>query len=385
MGDGEEICGGIIAVVIILAIIYYVIMFILSILTQILLVATIVFVAYRVHSKRNEITDWIDPSIVSLPRSEIFTIVLLNLFHVAPMYNRHKYENEKYNQIENKIENLNEDLMRTSNIVGDYRRKISILETNNEDRIISASTKAEIGILLENISKETANKKRLEKELSSLYSLLKTKKDELDKLKDGARGSIIGHKKGYEEKYKEAKIAAEKEAKKAAEAAARKEKQKKEIKLLIIETKDLIQRNKLRTSDAGILFVLTAIETKLVNIDRAFERAGISYIDAKKNILELKDEIKKIGTTREKTTEKERAPQETYYDILGVDCTANQGEIKKAYKVKMMEYHSDHFEHQDYEWVKKMSKEMSQKINEAKDVLIDPEKRKEYNRKNGLC
>lgn len=60
-----------------------------------------------------------------------------------------------------------------------------------------------------------------------------------------------------------------------------------------------------------------------------------------------------------------------YYELLGISKTATEEEIKKAYKLQMKKWHPD---------INKDEKavSMSMKINEAKDVLLNETKRKEY-------
>ncbi len=60
-----------------------------------------------------------------------------------------------------------------------------------------------------------------------------------------------------------------------------------------------------------------------------------------------------------------------YYELLGVSTTASVEEIRKAYKTQMKKWHPDI--NKDDEAV-----EMSIKLNEAKDTLLDESKRKEY-------
>jgi DnaJ-class molecular chaperone len=61
-----------------------------------------------------------------------------------------------------------------------------------------------------------------------------------------------------------------------------------------------------------------------------------------------------------------------YYKILGVSKTATQDEIKKAYRKLARKMHPD-LNPNDKEAHKKF-----QEINEANEVLSDPEKRKKY-------
>lgn len=64
---------------------------------------------------------------------------------------------------------------------------------------------------------------------------------------------------------------------------------------------------------------------------------------------------------------------EDYYSVLGVDRDASQEEIQKAYKTKAKKYHPDVSDEPDAE-------EKFKKLNEAYQVLKDPEKRQKYDR-----
>ncbi len=61
-----------------------------------------------------------------------------------------------------------------------------------------------------------------------------------------------------------------------------------------------------------------------------------------------------------------------YYKILGVDKNASQAEIKKAYRKLAVKYHPDKNQGN------KVSEEKFKELNEAYEVLGDPEKRKKY-------
>ena len=61
-----------------------------------------------------------------------------------------------------------------------------------------------------------------------------------------------------------------------------------------------------------------------------------------------------------------------YYKVLGVEKTATQEEIRKAYRKQAKRYHPD-INKDDPQ-----AKERFQEINEANEVLGDPEKRKKY-------
>ena len=59
-----------------------------------------------------------------------------------------------------------------------------------------------------------------------------------------------------------------------------------------------------------------------------------------------------------------------YYKILGIDKSANEAEIKKVYRKLARKYHPDLNPNDETAKVK------FQELNEANEVLSDPEKRK---------
>lgn len=68
------------------------------------------------------------------------------------------------------------------------------------------------------------------------------------------------------------------------------------------------------------------------------------------------------------------AEKKDYYDILGISKSASEADIKKAYRTLAREHHPDMVKDGDKEKAETRFKE----INEAYQVLIDPEKRKMY-------
>lgn len=63
-----------------------------------------------------------------------------------------------------------------------------------------------------------------------------------------------------------------------------------------------------------------------------------------------------------------------YYNVLGVDRNASAEEIKKAYRKLARKYHPDLNPNDD------AAKQKFQEINEANEVLTDPEKRQKYDK-----
>lgn len=66
-----------------------------------------------------------------------------------------------------------------------------------------------------------------------------------------------------------------------------------------------------------------------------------------------------------------RANKKTAYDVLGIEPTATQDEIKKAYKAMVKKYHPDHN-------TSKNASSQFRTIKKAYDILKDEEKKAEY-------
>ena len=66
------------------------------------------------------------------------------------------------------------------------------------------------------------------------------------------------------------------------------------------------------------------------------------------------------------------AAKKDFYEVLGVSKTANDAEIKKAYRKLAKKYHPDSNPNDT------VAAERFKEINEAYDVLSDPEKKKLY-------
>ena len=63
-----------------------------------------------------------------------------------------------------------------------------------------------------------------------------------------------------------------------------------------------------------------------------------------------------------------------YYDVLGVARTATDAEIKQAFRKLARQYHPDVAKNKDKAAAERKFKE----VNEANEVLSDPDKRRKY-------
>jgi DnaJ-domain-containing protein 1 len=131
------------------------------------------------------------------------------------------------------------------------------------------------------------------------------------------------------------------------------------------------------------LSALKILEGQVQELSAEFHKGMLSYADAKSRIAGLMDHAKTLERPPmgEPHGLKKEAPQETFYDILGVSPNATSEEIKRAYRGKAREYHSDLFMRQP-RWVQEHAEEMMKKINEAYETLTGAMSRRKYDREH---
>ena len=69
-----------------------------------------------------------------------------------------------------------------------------------------------------------------------------------------------------------------------------------------------------------------------------------------------------------------------YYDIMGVERTASETEIKKAYRALALRFHPDKNKVEGNSEVNLGAMEVFKNVSHAYSVLTDPEKRSHYDR-----
>jgi len=170
-----------------------------------------------------------------------------------------------------------------------------------------------------------------------------------------------------------------------------KERERNEIKSLIYRTESIIKKailNAINAKNSLWLSALINIRVDFQNFSQKFEIGKISHIDAKSSVLYLKEQAEVLSTPPEEEISEEAKTEETYYDILNVNPNVSQDEIRKAFYRKSLECHPDKIPSwadmkRVPKWVNEESENMFKKLNEANEVLSDPNKRREYDKKIG--
>lgn len=174
------------------------------------------------------------------------------------------------------------------------------------------------------------------------------------------------------------------------EEQRRKEQERNEVKNLIDETKIIIEtaiHDATNANDSLWLSALKLLQFDFLDFAQELESGDFSYNDDMARILDLKEQAEVLRTLPSKFEKFEE--KSTYYDILSVAPNASHEEIKKARNEKVKKLHPE----VTARWaktdkmpqeVKEFLNEMSQKINEAYEVLSDPDKRREYDEKIGI-
>lgn len=146
----------------------------------------------------------------------------------------------------------------------------------------------------------------------------------------------------------------------------------------IIEKKAKLSEDKI----PELIEQLINLQTSVKNISwHKFKRAQrhTTYKGPKnKNYQQSQNETAGDKQQKDQTVGANDTENLNYYDILGVSENATLDEIKKAFRIRMKEYHPDKHNASDYNWIKEEASRMTKLIQEAYKTLSDPAKRKTY-------
>ena len=117
-----------------------------------------------------------------------------------------------------------------------------------------------------------------------------------------------------------------------------------------------------------------------------FKKADIllqleKYQEAIAELTKVKDFAPQTAGLKERIRnaqlELKKSKRKNYYKILGIEKTADEGEIKKAYRKKAIEWHPDKHNTKSEEELKN-AESMFKDIGEAYAILSDPQKKQRY-------
>lgn len=130
--------------------------------------------------------------------------------------------------------------------------------------------------------------------------------------------------------------------------------------------------------------------TKAIELDdsyiKAYARRAKAYMDMEdyENAVIDYEKLCKLDKTREHNQllkdaklELKKSKRKDYYKILGVNKSANDDEIKKAYRKRALAHHPDRFPNATEDEKKEEEKKFKE-VGEAYNVLSDPKKRSRY-------
>lgn len=173
---------------------------------------------------------------------------------------------------------------------------------------------------------------------------------------------------------------------------------KKELAQLIFQTKEVLKQSVLRDPQNRYKNKWLEFATRITLIEKRTKLPDADIKDSIQQLIELQKSIKNIvklkfkrdqyrshythknRTTSNDKSEKKESPsfqtsqeekKNMGYAVLGVDKSATKEEIKKAYRKKIKQYHPDLHDASEFTWVKEEARKMTQKIQEAYEVLID--------------
>ena len=129
-------------------------------------------------------------------------------------------------------------------------------------------------------------------------------------------------------------------------------------------------------SHEELIIQLKKLQVSIQNISRhKFNRDQQAQAFSRKRSSRRQEKREKGNTNPDHTSDEE---SQNYYEILGVPENASDSEIKTAFRRKMKEYHPDKHSASDFGWIKEEAARMTKLVQEAYQVLSDPQKRKSY-------
>ena len=167
------------------------------------------------------------------------------------------------------------------------------------------------------------------------------------------------------------------------------------------ETREMLKRAMLLDKADRYKIKWIEFATQIKYLEKMEQQPGCSYQELIDRLKSLQVSIGNISRHKFKRTQKAHAfssrhterrqekrerkdtdaphkEQQNYYQVLGVREDASEEEIKSAFRRKMKEYHPDRHNASDFGWIKEEAARMTRLVQEAYQVLGDPQKRRTY-------
>ena len=181
---------------------------VISKIYQIISLLFLFVIVSLIFNKIFKITDWAQPTILSLSKKETRLIVIYKIAELYSLFNKYEKEKKEIIELEATQKKIRNEINKVLNIINNYekRKPELIFQEKYGNKLISRTSKTEKDILLRKIIKENEKKVNLEDRSINLEKNISDKKTDLEEINQEARATIIENYKEkrnyYNEKYR---------------------------------------------------------------------------------------------------------------------------------------------------------------------------------------
>jgi hypothetical protein len=139
--------------------------------------------------------------------------------------------------------------------------------------------------------------------------------------------------------------------------------------------------------DSVLLGALLILRQQLDECRAQYDSGSLSYEDARTQAIDLKQQIEVLISPTAGSEKEQVDAAQTHYQVLGIDPSASQEDIRRAYREKLKRLHPDTVaawaKDEVPQEVKDFLNDSVKRLNLAYQMLSDPEMRKEYDTTGG--
>ncbi len=150
--------------------------------------------------------------------------------------------------------------------------------------------------------------------------------------------------------------------------------------LRLVKQRDVLHEHTMRLMD---------FEAEVVAMEHEAQRPEANLRDLASKLLVLQQTLRSLRFKAASSSRKPppppapEAPLPDHYQLLGISRSASPEEIKRAYHVKLKEYHPDRHQQAEFAWIREQAEAMTRQVREAYDILSVPQSRKRYDQTLG--